>query len=180
MLCSEHGKPKRCTERLPKVGTAALPRRQAAAAGSSAGGSGPAGRGTSAVGGSLGPAACRGWTKVAEESWTCRAQAALEGSRPAADRARPEAWPTSLGIRDRFVDLLACGTPDRERVRGPLPSFASLADSAAAGMELPAAGGRALERDETKIRGWKRKRWPEIKKKRENKDVPLSSSTKAD
>jgi len=40
--------------------------------------------------------------------------------------------------------------------------------------------GRALERDETKIRGWKRKRWPEIKKKRENKGVPLSSSTKAD
>jgi transposase len=40
--------------------------------------------------------------------------------------------------------------------------------------------GRALERDETKIRKWKRKRWPEIKKKRENKGVPLSSSTKAD
>src|ERR1700676_4300550 len=28
--------------------------------------------------------------------------------------------------------------------------------------------GRALERDETKIREWKRKRWPEIKKKLES------------
>ena len=49
--------------------------------------------------------------------------------------------PQALGYETRFVDLLACGAPDRERVRGPLPSFASLADSAAAGMELPAPGG---------------------------------------
>ena len=37
-------------------------------------------------------------------------------------------------------------------------------------MELPASGtGRALERDEEKIRRWKQKRWPEIKKKPKKK-----------
>lgn len=40
--------------------------------------------------------------------------------------------------------------------------------------------GRALERDETKIREWKRRRWPEIKKKPKKKGVSLSSRTKAD
>src|ERR1700688_2894255 len=40
--------------------------------------------------------------------------------------------------------------------------------------------GRALERDETKIREWKRKRWPEIKKKPKKKGVSSSSPTKAD
>jgi len=40
--------------------------------------------------------------------------------------------------------------------------------------------GRALERDEEKIRLWKQKRWPEIKKKLEKKGVRSFSSTKAD
>lgn len=40
--------------------------------------------------------------------------------------------------------------------------------------------GRALERDEPKIRHWKQKRWPEIKKKPTNKAVRSSSSTRAD
>ena len=40
--------------------------------------------------------------------------------------------------------------------------------------------GRALERDEEKIRQWKQKRWPGIKKKLKNKAAPSSSSTKAD
>ena len=40
--------------------------------------------------------------------------------------------------------------------------------------------GRALERDEDKIRRWKQQRWPEIKKKPEKKGAPSSSSTKAD
>jgi len=39
--------------------------------------------------------------------------------------------------------------------------------------------GRALERDEEKIRRWKQRRWPEIKKKPEKKAVRSSSSTKA-
>jgi transposase len=40
--------------------------------------------------------------------------------------------------------------------------------------------GRALERDEEKIRRWKQKRWPEIKKKPKKSGEPSSSSTKAD
>jgi transposase len=40
--------------------------------------------------------------------------------------------------------------------------------------------GRALERNENAISEWKRKRWPEIKKKPKNRGAPSSSSTKAD
>jgi transposase len=40
--------------------------------------------------------------------------------------------------------------------------------------------GRALERDEAKIRHWNKRRWPEIKKKPKKKAAPSSSSTKAD
>ena len=39
--------------------------------------------------------------------------------------------------------------------------------------------GRALERDEEKIRRWKRERWPEIKKKPKKRAALSSSSTKA-
>jgi transposase len=40
--------------------------------------------------------------------------------------------------------------------------------------------GRALERNEEKIRQWKQKRWPEIKKKPRTSGVRSFSSTKAD
>jgi transposase len=40
--------------------------------------------------------------------------------------------------------------------------------------------GRALERDEEKIRTWKQKRWPELKKRPKKKAGRSSSSTKAD
>jgi transposase len=40
--------------------------------------------------------------------------------------------------------------------------------------------GRALERNEEKIRQWKQKRWPEIKKKPKTSGVRSFSSTKAD
>jgi transposase len=40
--------------------------------------------------------------------------------------------------------------------------------------------GRALERDEAKIRHWNKRRWPEIKKKPKKKAGSSSSSTKAD
>jgi transposase len=39
--------------------------------------------------------------------------------------------------------------------------------------------GRALERNEEAIGGWKRKTWPAIKKKPKKKGAPSSSSTKA-
>jgi transposase len=40
--------------------------------------------------------------------------------------------------------------------------------------------GRALERDEEKIRIWKQKRWPKLKKRPKTKAGRSSSSTKAD
>ncbi len=40
--------------------------------------------------------------------------------------------------------------------------------------------GRALERDEDKIRRWKQERWPELKKTQQTKAARSSSSTKAD
>jgi transposase len=40
--------------------------------------------------------------------------------------------------------------------------------------------GRALERDESKVRQWKQKRWPEIKKNAKNKGARSSLSTKVD
>ena len=40
--------------------------------------------------------------------------------------------------------------------------------------------GRALERDEEKIRQWKQQRWPELKKRPKTKAGRSSSSTKAD
>jgi transposase len=40
--------------------------------------------------------------------------------------------------------------------------------------------GRALERDEEKIRMWKQKRWPELKKRPKTKAERSSSSMKAD
>lgn len=39
--------------------------------------------------------------------------------------------------------------------------------------------GRALERDEARIRWWKRERWPALKKKPAGRGAPSSSSTKA-
>jgi putative transposase len=40
--------------------------------------------------------------------------------------------------------------------------------------------GRALERDEDKIRQWKRERWPALKKRPKTRVAPSSSSTKVD
>jgi transposase len=40
--------------------------------------------------------------------------------------------------------------------------------------------GRALERDEEKIRQWKQKRWPELRKRPKTRAARSSSSTKAD
>jgi putative transposase len=40
--------------------------------------------------------------------------------------------------------------------------------------------GRALERDEEKIRQWKRERWPALKKRPKTRAVQSSSSTKVD
>ena len=50
-------------------------------------------------------------------------------------------------------------------MRGKVPPFASLAELRQRGWSCQRPVGRALERDEDKIRRWKQQRWPEIKKK---------------
>jgi len=50
-----------------------------------------------------------------------------------------------------------------------LSPWTCLAPIAATRLELSTPTGRALERDEKAIAEWKRKRWPEIKKKPKNK-----------
>ena len=47
-------------------------------------------------------------------------------------------------------------------------------------LELPRPTGWALERDEAKIKQWKRKRWPELKKEPKTRVAPSSLSTEAD
>src|SRR5439155_18631915 len=75
------------------------------------------------------------------ESGARRTQTSAGCGRPEQDRARAEAWATSSGLRNQFVDLVARGPPDRRGMRSPLPCLASLAHSAAVGLELPASSG---------------------------------------
>src|SRR5712692_3767588 len=113
----------------------------AVAAGSSSGGSSPPGGSASAVREPLGAATPAGRTALPEESGTGWAQTAFASGRFAAHRARAEAWATSSGLRNQFVDLVAGGAPDRRGMRSPLPCLASLAHSATVGLELPASRG---------------------------------------
>src|SRR5881409_1580740 len=76
-----------------------------------------------------------------EESGTGGTQTAFACGRSAAHRARADAWATSSGLRNQFVDLVTGGAPDRRGMRSPLPCLASLAHSAAVGLELPASSG---------------------------------------
>ena len=48
--------------------------------------------------------------------------------------------PQASGVRNQSVDFVARGPPDRAGMRGEVSPLASLADSAATGMELPASG----------------------------------------
>ena len=78
----------------------------------------------------------------------------LQCGRSEEDRARAEAWAGSSGLRNRFVDGVAGGAPDRGRMRGPLPCLAGLAHPASAGMELSAAhwaGVRAGRREDPDV-----------------------------
>src|SRR5213593_3501957 len=78
---------------------------------------------------------------VHRQSVTGWAQTAFASGRSEAYRARAEAWAASSGLRNQFVDLVARGPSDRRGMRSPLPCLASLAHSAAVGLELPASSG---------------------------------------
>jgi len=88
----------------------------------------------------------------------------------------PEAlgYETSLWSAWRVADLIEqeCGVRyDPSQAWRILPQL---------GWSCQRPVGRALERDETKIRKWKKKRWVEIKKKPKKKGEPSSSPTKVD
>ena len=84
------------------------------------------------------------------------------------------------GIRNQSVVCLARGGPDRAGMRGKLHPSQAWRILRQLGWSRQRPWGRALERDEDEIRGWKGKRWVEIKKKPKKKGDPSSSSTKAD
>ena len=161
MLSSVYGKPSRSSARLSGTGAAALTGGAAIGERSPSVRSGTAGRGASAVGQSLGTTTGGSRAVEFEESGARRTQTSPRWGRPEEDRAWAEARAGSAGLRNRFVDGVAGGAPDR-------------------GWSCQRPTGRALERDAEKIRRWKQKRWPEIKKKPARKAAPSSSSTKAE
>ena len=143
-------------------------------------GSGPAGGGASAVGGPVGPAIAEGGRRALKK-------AGRAGRKPrlmTADLRRiehglkrgPQAlgYGTSLWTSARVAHLIEteCGVRYH-----PAHVWRILRQL---GWSCQRPVGRALERDEAKIRQWKQKRWPEIKKKPKKSGARSSSSTKAD
>jgi len=88
----------------------------------------------------------------------------------------PEAlgYETSLWTAWRVAHLIEqeCGVKYH-----PVPAWRILRKL---GWSCQRPAGRALERDEEKLRRWKQQRWPEIKKEPGKRAAPSSSSTKAD
>lgn len=90
-------------------------------------------------------------------------------------KAGPQAWgyPTALWTSQRVAHLIEEQTGIRYHPDHVCRILAKLRWSC----QRPV--GRALERNEKKITHWKKKRWPEIKKKPSAKGAPSSLSTKA-
>ena len=87
--------------------------------------------------------------------------------------------PEALGY-ETGLWTAARGGLDRARMRGEVSAVQAWRILRQLGWTPQRPAGRALERDEEKIRRWKQQRWPEIKKKPKKKGAPSSSSTKAD
>jgi hypothetical protein len=138
-VLSAHGKSSRSAERLSGTGAAALASGAVAKEGSPSVRGGAASRSPSAVGEPPGPATGGRRLSRFAESGARRKQTSAACRRPAEDRAPAEAWAGSSGVRNRFVDRVAGGAPDRERMWGSLPCLAGLTHSAAVGMELSAS-----------------------------------------
>jgi hypothetical protein len=179
LLCG-HGKPGGSKTRFSEVGRTAAVRGAAVAPRSTSGRSGAPGGSASAVGQSLGRTTEAGWCTGFETGRTRRAQSAFTSGRFTADRAWVETWAAGPGLRNQLVDFVARGPLDRAGMRGEVPPVASLADSAATGMELPASGGTGVGARRRQDPAVEAERWPEIKKKPGKRAVPSSSSTKAD
>ena len=82
-------------------------------------------------------------------------------------------YATQLWTAGRVAELIAreCGVAYHPRYVGRI--------LARLGWSCQRPVGRALERDEAAVRPWKRVRWPELKKKPENKGERSFSSTRA-
>ena len=179
MLSSVYGKPSRSSARLSGTGAAALTGGAAIGERSPSVRSGTAGRGASAVGQSLGTTTGGSRAVEFEESGRAGRKPRLGGEdRKKIERGLkrgPEAlgYETGLWTAWRVAHLIEeeCGVhyhaSQAWRILRQL------------GWSCQRPTGRALERDAEKIRRWKQKRWPEIKKKPARKAAPSSSSTRA-
>src|SRR6202158_3431476 len=121
MVLSAHGQSSGSAARLSGTGAAALAGGAVAEQRSPSVRGGTASRSPSAVGESLGPAT--GGLRLSRfaESRARRTPNSAAGRRPAEDRAWAEARSGSSGLRNRFVDGVAGGAPDRGGMGGLPP-----------------------------------------------------------
>ena len=89
------------------------------------------------------------------------------------------AGPVSRGYKTNLWTLPRVAALIKGPDRGRVPSRPCLASVGRQRVQLPTPGRRAIERDEPKIRRWKRVEWPAIKKPAKRAGTS-SSSTKAD
>ena len=66
------------------------------------------------------------------------------------------------GLTYQFVEFSTSRPPDRAGMRSSLPTGHAWRILRQLGWSCQHPTGRALERDEEKIREWKQRRWPEI------------------
>ena len=140
MLLSGHGKRCGSTARFSEVGGTTVIGGSVVTSGSTSGRSRSSGRGTSTIGQPLGRTTEAGRRPGLETSRTRGAQSAFASGRFTAHRAWVEAGAAGPGLRNGSVDLVARGPSDRAGMRGEVSPVASLAHSAATGLELPASG----------------------------------------
>jgi transposase len=179
LLCG-HGKPGGSKTRFSEVGRTAAVRGAVVAPRSTSGRSGAAGgvhrQSVSRWAEQLKPRWCTGF----EEGRARRAQSARRPEDLRRIERGTEARAASVGLRNQSVDRVARGALDRAGMRGEVHPSQAWRILRQLGWSCQRPVGRALERDEDKIRRWKQQRWPEIKKKPKKKGAPSSSSTKAD
>src|SRR5208282_5771497 len=96
---------------------------------------------TPAIGESLGGATEGGRDTGFEKGWARGRARPLTPRRSAAHGGWLETRTAGAGLRNQFVDFVARGPLDRAGMRSEVSPFASLANSAAIGMELPASSG---------------------------------------
>jgi hypothetical protein len=141
MLPSGHGKPGGSTARLSGVRGPAVIGCPVVAPRTACGRSRAAGGSTSAVGQPMGGAVEARWKTGAEKGQVRWPQSTPRPGGSTTCRAGIETWTAGSRLRNQLVDFVARGPLNRAGMRSEVSLFASLADFAAAGMELSASGG---------------------------------------